>query len=309
MSTMTAYRISRAVRVAAGLCLVVVLCSAASAEDRLSFSAFASMSTGDLDSLQVKCTSVLPRFGAIPTFVITAQGHAHDLTLFRPFYREGFAGFYTSDFAPPIAIALSTTTLASLIDSLEVLPGVTDGGVDSLPCLSFALCNIVDGETKVFESMLDLANAQAAFRHLRQAASDAGATERTIDEYACAFGMRTDSPPSNVTGSVGLSFGGIRRDRHGVDRFVQRVKLKNTSQQSIVAPIWLVLMPAGNVDLAQPTGITCLVDPRGSGYLKALSSGSLAPNQTIEISIPLTNPDSEPVTYLFRRVYAGLGKP
>jgi hypothetical protein len=125
----------------------------------------------------------------------------------------------------------------------------------------------------------------------------------------CECGMQSGTPPTDVTSSIGVTFGGIRRNRHGVNQFVQRVRVRNTSQQTITAPIWLALGSNSNVRLLNDAGRTCVVEPRGLQYVVAKSSGSLTPNQFVDLLIGLTNPNPVPVKFVFRKVYAGSGQP
>lgn len=300
---------ARMATVAMLLSISPLACRPLSAADRVPYSEFSSMLTSDLDSLQVKLTWMGAQISRVPTLAITADGHAPALAGFRPYYRPEFRLRYSSDYSPPVAAALSTTALASMIDSIDTLPDVTDGAIDTAAVWSFGLHNTVDGIVKVFESVISYPNAQSLLRKIRPITMNDADASPTIDQYSCEVGLLTGTPISDVTNSVSLEFGGFRRNRHHEGRFVQNVKLTNLSAVSIAAPIRLVLVPVGNVRLSGAAGRTCLAHPRRAQYVMALASGSLAPSQSIEVAVNVTNPDSETITYRLRKVFAGAGEP
>src|SRR5437870_1195907 len=118
--------IARAVAVIATCGLVFVPCLGG-AQTLSPFSEFQGLSEAELETVQVKITDVSARLVDVYTLVLTATGHAADLSVFRPFYRQAFLEDYSSDYHTPRTCATSTSELAGLIDSLADTPSITDG--------------------------------------------------------------------------------------------------------------------------------------------------------------------------------------
>lgn len=91
-------------------------------------------------------------------------------------------------------------------------------------------------------------------------------------------------------------------------RYSQNVTVTNSSANTISGPISLVLDNlSGNASLFNATGTTSFATPAGSPYItQFLTTGNLAPGQTVSFSLQFTDPTRAAITYT-TRVLAGTG--
>jgi hypothetical protein len=109
---------------------------------------------------------------------------------------------------------------------------------------------------------------------------------------------------TDVTGSIGLTFGGFTLNPI-TKRYVQTVTMKNNSTATITGPISLVLDNlSSNATLFNKTGDTVLMLPAGSPYID--SAATLAPGQSTSVTMQFTAPINTAITY-DTRVLAGPG--
>jgi len=289
---------------AAGVCAAALLliAPAALAQTFTPYSVFQAMSQADLATLQVKLTWIASQTRPTTTVALTANGHAPNLTLFVPFHRTGVD--YTNDAAAPQSHTASVQELDAMLDSVAVLPGVTDGGVDASGELSFALLNTAGG-TKCFESILDSTNASALFGRMRGALAGNAAANRGLGELACTLDLILGTPPAEVTSSASLTLTGFRLVRTSGE-MVGTVKVKNLTGSPLAGPLTLVVIPTENVELVGETGRTCRIAPGGQAYVVLGGGASLAPGATVQQMLRFSNPDLDAIAPEFH-LYSGSG--
>ncbi len=121
----------------------------------------------------------------------------------------------------------------------------------------------------------------------------------TADFVPCACASDVSSLVTVTPGSFVFNL--------GTQRYVQTVKLTNTSAVTITGPFSLVLEAlSSNASLYNPTGLTdSLFPPSGLAYINA-TAASIAPGQSVTITLQFTNPSKGAISYV-TRVLAGPG--
>src|SRR5262245_33171969 len=272
------------------------------------FSEFQAMPMDSLRTLQVKLTYGGAQKGSrIPTALFTSTTSTPSVTPFVPFYRTGFS--YANDESIEPSVSLQVGDLQALINGVATLPEVTDGGVDSAGKLSFALQNYFGGTSKVFESILDATNGRALFGKILAAVAANEDARTALSGYACTLGMMPGSPPQDVTSSVTAALKGVRLDRK-TNRFVGRLRVKNTSGHTLSAPMIATLLLKGGATLAASDGVTsCLVPPWGTPYVSLPVGSGLGAGQDVEVKVSFTNPDAVSIEVQSVHVLSGAGTP
>jgi hypothetical protein len=271
------------------------------------YSEFQAMTVAQMQNLQGKLTFVGDRRRESKTLLFRAAGQASDLTVFVPFYRSQFLpGGYNSDHQTFRSFSATTQDLKAMIDSVASVSQVVDGDVDTGGFLSFALSNVIDGNTKVFESVVNPATGKLLFGRLLGAFATNDSAGAVLSDKACEFGMLPSGPPNNVTSQVAISLRGFRKDRR-TGQYVGRVRITNTSQQTIGAPIIFVFRPPANIDAVAPAGLTCAIDPSGSPYVTVSAGSSLGPGQHMDVTLRFDNLDGDPIALSSQQVFSGPG--
>src|SRR5580765_7250110 len=137
----------------AAIMAAVLGCAPSGAQSFSPYSTFQSMSLAEIATLQVKLTYAGNQTTGTRSLVITATGHAADISLFSPFRRSVIS--YVNDDGSPLTFAASTQQLKGLIDSVGTLPVVADGDVDPDGYISFGLLNTASGDTVAFEAVVN----------------------------------------------------------------------------------------------------------------------------------------------------------
>ena len=193
-----------------------------------------------------------------------------------------------------------------MIDSVGSISEVVDGGVDAGGYFSFALSNVVEGKAKVFESVVSPATGKLLFGRLLGAFATNDSAGRALTDKACEFGMLPGGPPNDASSQVTISLRGFRKDRR-TGQYVGRVRITNTSQTTIAAPIIFVFRPPANIDAVGPAGLTCLIDPSGAPYVTVPAGSGLGPGQHSDVLLRFDNPDGEAIVLSNQRVFSGPG--
>ena len=301
MSILTSTLRSVALLVAAA-----VACPASAAHQALSpFSDIASLSAEQLAGAQVRFTFVGVHSGrGLPSVAFTTAGTALDLSGFAPYHRPGLP--YEGDSSVEEEFSVSTTDLRAMVDSVATLPQVTDGGVDSLGYISFGIYCVVGGEPRCFESVVDVANGTALFSRVLGALAGNDAAVKCISDRACMYGMLPSPEPIIVDDRVQVTLRGFRRVR-GTKEFVGRVRLTNTSSETLAVPLAVALGPPLEMKVLNPVGFTCYIQPGGIPYLRFPATSPLTQGQSTEVVVRLLNPNLERVRMDFIRTFADSG--
>jgi len=289
-----------------GFALLMVIASTQTVKaDPLSpYSAFSSLSAAQLAGTQVRLTFVGPTSRPFPTLGFTTTGASLDLSVFLPYYRHGFS--YDDDAQATTTFSVSNTEMKSLIDSIGTLPAVTDGGVDASEYVSFGLFVNVSGQPQAFESIMDVASSQDLMtKALSALASNQGAIT-ALQSYGCALGIFNAGTATIVDDRVHVTVGGFRRQR-GTTTFAGRIRITNTSNQTIPGPLAVALNPSEEVRVVSPTGFTCAVQPGGTPYIRLPSTAALAPSATTEVVVKVLNPSLTRVRFAHIRVFVDTG--
>jgi hypothetical protein len=263
------------------------------------------MTAQQLSTAQIKLTYVGERLRQFQTQIILVGAAEPSPSVFQPYYRSGFT--YTGDYDPIEAVGVtSSQQVKDIISSIATAPGITDGDVDAGGTLSFSIHNVVGGVTKVFEAILDGPSTRILFEKILAALGPAEPSRAAIEDFACAIGAMPGTTPSDVTSQVTITIGGARLDRK-TGLFMSVARITNSSSQAIASPIILVLLPEGNVALANRDGETCKIEPRGMAILTILGIGVLPPGASVNPILQFENPDAEVIEFAKRGVFAGAG--
>lgn len=270
------------------------------------YSDFQNLTAPELSSLQVKVTYLGPLDHPFPSLVFTSTSGTVNLADFVPYRRSGFASEYGLDNFPPATFKVSPSLLDAMIDSVATLPQVTDGGVDSVWYVSFAMVETVGG-TRGFESILDGPDATSLVTKILAAFAEQPVPTRIVSEAICPMGIMSDNPPTDVSSSVTTKATGFRRVGK-TDEFVGRISVKNTSSSTLPAPITLLPEIVGeNVVLMGEQGFTCSILPGGEAYVNLpVGRSGLAPNASAEVALRIKNPSLERIE-VKTQVFAGAG--
>jgi Bacterial Ig domain len=152
------------------------------------------------------------------------------------------------------------------------------------------------------------------------ASGDDTFTFQATDSHGLASNVATvtvsiQPPPAcatNVTGSVAVTPGSLRRDKR-TGHYFQKVTLKNTSSAAIAGPISFVLDSlTSGATLVNAAGVTSCAAPAGSPYVNVnvgsdsiLSTRERA-NASLEFTLEFAGPGGASITYT-PRVLAGSG--
>jgi len=194
--------------------------------------------------------------------------------------------------------------LKSIVDNVATLSNVTAGGVATNPFVSFALSNTAGGN-KAFEAILNNTDAAALFDKLRAALLLNSSALLAVSTMACPLGLLDPATPSDVSSSVGVSFGGFRLNR-ATGRFVGTATVTNNSTSMILGPMSLVLQFQGSVQLANAAGATCGTTPVGILFVNVTSS-NLNGGASASATLDLANPNNDAIQASLTKVLAGPG--
>ena len=296
------------VRIAAFVVIALMACGCgrAKAQTFTPYSQFQSMTLAQLDGLQAKLTIIGPQLTASSSVAFVAIGHTFDPNNFVSHYRAEFKATYVGDIMQPRTFSATTQQLKALIDSVGTLPGVTDGGVDSTGFVSFSLMNKIGPDTLVFEAIVDTGNGRKLFTKMLQALSANASAVTTLSGFACATDLVPLAAPRDASADVTTRLTGVRVDRQ-TGQYVGTVRVTNTSLLPLMPPLILILRAEGNVDLANADGRTCRIFPAQAGYLTLPIGTSLLPTAHVDVTARFTNPDKEPIKFVFIRVFQGQG--
>jgi hypothetical protein len=255
-----------------------------------SFAAIDSLSASELVGAQVRFTFVGDTMKPFPTLAFTTTGATLDLTGFIPFYRRGFS--YVGDGAARAQFSVSPAEMEAMIDSVGTVADVVLGGADSLGYLSFGILAFVTGEPRCFEAIVGSRVGAKLFTAVLAALRNNAPAVDAISSTACALGMLDVEAPQIVDAQVRIDLRGFRRERKTA-LYVGKVRVTNTSTESVPSPLAVALEFVGGVRLSAPDGHTCAVQPGGIPFVRLRDTGALAPGQSIETVIRVENPGGE----------------
>jgi hypothetical protein len=199
---------------------------------------------------------------------------------------------------------LTSEDMANFISAASSVNAVKTGGVASQPYLSFSLYNTTSNTG--FEVILDQADASSLLQAIRTALDANASALQSVNALGCFSDLKEPGTPNDVSSSVRVAISGLRLNRT-TGRFVGTVTVTNTSNSSIQGPISVVFTFGGQVQLNNPTGLTCGTNPVGLGYLNMpLTGNSLNAAASTSAALDLDNPNLEPVTAT-TKVLAGSG--
>lgn len=163
----------------------------ARAASRSPYAAFQSMSHADLASLQVKLTHVGEQTVATPSLMFTAVGHPPDITLFKPYRREGIV--YVNDYGPPMTFSATLQELKALINGVGSVAAVADGDVDPDGYVSFGLLSTA-GKTRAFEAVVNDTTGPLLIGKILSALRTNPTGARMVSEFALQEGILPTNP-------------------------------------------------------------------------------------------------------------------
>jgi hypothetical protein len=266
------------------------------------YSDFQSLTLSQLETLQVKLTFGGIQEEPVPTVAFTSPSNTLDLSKFVPFRRSGFS--YKNDNHGIRNFTASSVELQAVVQQAGLVAGVAAGGVESPKYLSFAL--FAGAVSKGFEAILNPTDAAALLNALRIALAGNATGLAVINDFGCVTALREPGTPADVSGSVGVTFGGFRVNR-STGRFVGIATLKNNSSSSVAGPISLVLSLPNSVQLFNAVGTTCGTTPVGLAFLNVPLVGNALPaGGTAQVGLDISNSESRTISPV-PKVLAGPG--
>jgi hypothetical protein len=108
----------------------------------------------------------------------------------------------------------------------------------------------------------------------------------------------------NLTPQIQITKGGFVLNRR-TNRYVQTVVVKNTGATPVTGPVYLIVDGlSANTTLANSAGGTWTELPTGSPYVQ-VSSGTLAANGQVSVTLEFTVPSAGGITYDARVISGG----
>lgn len=291
--------------IVAGLTVQMAIPLTAYAVDCVSFSVLQNPSSTEADRFNVKLTFVDMRLKMINSLVFRKAGVSINIEPAAACHKAGVD--YTADADPFTSFGVTATQLQRALDSLATMSSLTDGGLDTLACLSVVVLDSNGSSSRVFDSVVDESTARTTVRKLQLALAGNDSAVAGLSAAACRFGIPSVPLGTDVTSRVEVTLSGARYRR--IDSlYVVTAKVKNTSGTTLTGPAVLVVRFEGSVAATAPDGFTaCNADPPGTAYFRILGSGaSLSPNASTTVVIALTNRSRQPIRPLRLRVLGGV---
>jgi len=286
---------------------------AAPAQGNAPLSYFQSLPASHLQTLHGKLSYLSLSWHGSPRSVIFAGPNATpSVSPFVPFYDPRVA--YDHDSAPPPdQFTASVTELDGMLDSIATVAAVVDTTPDATNLLEFALIDTAGGSPMVFESRVSADNARLLLGRMRGALQNNGDAVALLNGTACELGVLSAATPTERTSQIAFDYGGVRRN-WAKGEFVGKIKVTNTSNPAISAPVYLVLvLSAPNVSLVNASGYACQPLRTGSPpvqmgtpYILLPVIGSLARNASVEVQVHFKCSEFDPPN-MTGRVFAGPG--
>lgn len=262
---------------------------------------FLFMSLSDLETLQVKLTWIGSQERTLRTLAFTSASHTFDVSEFDPYRRPGVS--YANDLLMLRTFDASATELQAILMVVSLLPNVTAGLEDPNGDVSFALFNSAGGD-KGFEAILNIADTVDLLAALRTGLASNADGLRMVNERACHYGALEPGSPTDSTADLTLVFEGFR-EQSTSGKYVNRVKVTNTSGGAIASPISIVFDLPALMQLTNANGFTCGTSPQGRDYIDL--PGSLAPGASVELDLEFENLAREDLQLRPLFIYSGPG--
>jgi len=216
---------------------VMAIAGSANAQSFSPYSAFTSLNTQQLATLQVKLTYMGIQDKGLPSLGYSVTGNSFNLSRFVPFFRPAFD--YAND-QNAKTFFMSTTEAQAIITQVGMISAITVGGASSNPFVSFSMVAITGSQNIGFEAIVDASTALQLFAALRAALQTVPALLSTLSIMACPAGINEPGTPVDVTSSAGVTFSGVRLDRV-TGQFVGTATVKNNGGSTFPNPVSLIL--------------------------------------------------------------------
>lgn len=265
-------------------------------------STLAALPTSSLNHMHIKLTMMYGGMSLESSVILSTDSASVNHQAFESFRREGFD--YTHDeyvipqeepggFRSPIVRPIAATECATLLDALVALPEVADGGLDSNPRMSLSILRADGTPVECFESILDPVNAASALFAMKAAVQTSRSARLELERLGCSHGYLSAQVPTLVSTSVlRVEFSGARRaPQLGDNMFRCKVRVRNISNQTIAAPLRLVLSTSAPLATIEPrSGNTCRTYPLGAEYFVLPVGSGLAKNSWVDVDLIIHNP-------------------
>lgn len=266
------------------------------------YSDFQQLTISQMSTVQLKLTYVGPQKDVIPSVGLFAGG-GFSVGIFAPFLRSGFS--YDNDNAVLHTVSVSSVEMKAIIDGVATLPSVTVGLVAVPELISFSLSNSVP-VAKVFEAILDKAQAASVFDKLRTALIANKTALHEVSGIACPLVILESGSPVDVSAAMQITLSGFRLNR-ATGRFVGTYTAKNIGPSPITGPITVVFEFPGAIRMFNLDGTTCGITPAGREFVNlTLIGNTLAAGASVMGPVELVNPNVEPIKSA-TKVLAGIG--
>ena len=278
------------------VCLVAVPLAPAAAQEMVSPEAFLSMDRQTLETAQGKLDYLGPQQESIGPITFAINGHQLHQGLFE---KDALVHERWAENSQPSFTVSIEELLAFLRNSQALLGGVSP--TDSWLALTVVVGQ--PGQIRGFEQRLSREQARAFFGELWKAFQNRAA-HSTFQWWGCALDLLPVGRATDVTDTVEVLISRFTPDSAG--HYAGQVNVRNSSQTTMPAPVSVVFELSGNVQVIDPDGTTCHVEPTGRPYVHAPlpTPEGLSPGETSIIHVSFDNPEHEPVVFTVK-VLAG----
>ncbi len=272
------------------VCLIVAPLAPAAAQESVSPETFLTMDWQTLETAQGKLNYLGAQEGSISPITFTINGHQLHQGLFE---KNALVHERWAESSQP-SFTVSVEELLTLLQSSQsLLDGV--GPADSWLALTVVVGQ--PGQIRGFEKRLNREQAKAFLGELWKAFQNRAA-HSTLQWWGCALDLLPDGRAADVTEMLEVLVSRFSPNP-ATGRYAGQVSVRNISQATMPALVSVVFELSGNVQVIDPDGTTCHVEPTGRPYVHAPLSTpeGLPPGETSTIPVSFHNPEHEPVVF------------
>jgi hypothetical protein len=275
------------------------------AVDCVAFGSVQNPTSTELARFNIKLTYVAFDRRSAETVVLRKQGSAVDIGPSAFCRKSGID--YLRDAGDLVTCSLTGAEMQGVLDSLATIPDLTDGGRDRFDYVSVSIIDANGTASRVFDSVVEDSIAGVALKKIRQGLAANDSATSVLSALACQIGVGITSPGIDVTNQVVVKLSGVRY-RRSDGRYLVKVKIQNTSSNTIAGPAVLALRLHGSATVVSPDGfLGCRANPAGAPFRRFLSgSSTLAPNASAEFEVQVANPLQQKIRPLRLRVVRGI---
>jgi len=267
------------------------------------YSRFLGLSSGELETVQLKFTSVGFPINVINTVGLVATGDSLDVEGFLLSQHDGFLyagdGYWEEKLRAwnPHVVRVSTGAIAAVLDSVGTIAEVANGSVADTAVVAFSVLDRMD--QSVFESIVGEDTGRLLLQKALGALPPESEEWNALYLFACETGLTPYDSLTDVTDDVSVLYEGLRysETKH---EYAGRVRVINEQGGDLPDPVTLVLFAKPPARILNADGVTCALG-FGGRYFKL---PTMAAGDTVYVTVEYKNPGAAPLQTA-ARVFAG----